>query len=59
MLKADTTKRKNIRLITLKLTPKEKRELLAKAKKYADGNLSLWLRYAGSRHKPTKSDLAN
>lgn len=44
-------------LINFKLTLAEKKVLLEKAKKYARGNLSLWLRYAAINHQPPKKDL--
>ncbi len=44
--------------VNLKLSPSEKAEILAKARKYAGGNLSLWLRLAGAMFTPAKRDLA-
>lgn len=41
-------------LINLKVTKSELKALKANAKKYAKGNLSLWLRHAGIFHKPTR-----
>lgn len=38
--------------ITLRITAKEKRELRAKAKKYANGNMSLWIRKSALEHRP-------
>lgn len=37
-------------LINLKVSRKEKKSLLERAQKYAGGNLSKWLRHAGSKH---------
>ncbi len=42
---------------TFKLTALELKELEAKANKYTDGNVSLWLRYAGKNHVPAAKDL--
>lgn len=42
------------KLINLKAADEERAALQAKADKYANGNLSAWLRYAGLHHKPTK-----
>lgn len=43
--------------INLKMTAKEKAELERKAKLYANGNLSAWLRYAGLHLVPSKKEL--
>lgn len=45
-------------LITFKVTEEEKELLEAKAKKYARGNLSHWLRHAGLNHEPAPKELA-
>lgn len=45
-------------LINLKVSAKELKALKAKAKKYAKGNLSLWLRFTGLNHTPRRKDLA-
>ncbi len=41
-----------ITLLNLKISEKDKRALQAQAKKYANGNVSAWLRFAGVRFKP-------
>lgn len=52
------TKRKSyptkLKVINLKARPAERKLLLQKAKLYADGNLSLWLRTAGLKYTPLK-----
>jgi hypothetical protein len=39
-------------LINLKVTSSLRKKLSIKAKKYADGNLSKWLRHAGLNYTP-------
>lgn len=39
----------------LKLLKQEREVLTARAKRFANGNLSAWLRYAGMHYKPAKS----
>jgi hypothetical protein len=46
-------------LVNLKVMKKELKALTAKARKYAGGNLSLWLRHAGTNHIPKRKDLAS
>lgn len=59
MLKVAVKKKKDdLELFNLKLTPEQKRALQAKADKYTNGNLSLWLRYAGAMYVPSKKELA-
>lgn len=41
-------------LINLKVSDSDRRALNAAAKKYANGNLSAWLRYAGAAFRPGK-----
>lgn len=62
--KSATTKIKSIMtpprtLINLKVTAKEMKAIQENATKYAGGNYSAWLRYAGMNYKPTKKELAN
>lgn len=59
MLKAAQKKKStNVKTpVNIKLSPEEKKILLIKAKKYANGNLSLWLRYAGANCTPPAKDL--
>lgn len=51
-------KRKNyptkLKIINIKAKASERKALLAMAKKYTDGNLSLWLRIAGLKYTPSK-----
>ena len=42
-------------LINLKVTPKQMKTIQENATKYAGGNYSAWLRYAGMNYKPTRS----
>lgn len=44
-------------LLNLKVTAEERKALVQNAKKFAKGNLSLWLRYSGLNHVPRKKDL--
>lgn len=45
-------------LVNFKASPKELRALNSNAKKYANGNLSLWLRHAGTHYVPKRKDLS-
>ncbi len=57
-LKAATKKKKPREpMINIKASLKQKRALQARADAYANGNLSLWLRYAGMRYKPSQEEL--
>lgn len=49
--KSDVKRKK---LINLKVASKDLELLVARAKKFANGNLSAWLRYAGQNHTPVK-----
>ena len=44
--------------LTIKVRPQEKRKMQELADKYADGNLSLWVRYAALNHNPRISENA-
>lgn len=61
-IKLSTKKKKEPRsewsLMNFKITTPERRRILAKAKKYAGGNLSGWLRQAGLNHDPVKLKLS-
>jgi len=46
---------KDLTLLNLKISSKDRRRLVAMAKKYAGGNLSAWLRFAGAHYVPPKS----
>ena len=48
-------KRSKLKLINLKVSSRERKELNALAQKYMGGNLSAWLRYAGLRFDPKKN----
>ncbi len=58
LLKAAVPKVQDFHLINFKVTAAEKKSIAALAKKYAGGNVSLWLRYASMHCKPRKIDLA-
>lgn len=45
-------------LVNLKVHKDELKAIMGKAKKYAKGNISFWLRYAGANHIPKRKDLA-
>ncbi len=42
-------------LLNLKVSGKDRKVLTFMAKKHAGGNLSAWLRYAGSKYVPPKN----
>ncbi len=46
-------------LVNFKATSKEIKLIQENADKYAQGNYSAWLRYAGINFKPNKKDLEN
>jgi hypothetical protein len=47
-------KKSELEMIVMKISAKDLRRIKALAKKYADGNLSAWLRSAGLEYIPTK-----
>lgn len=51
-------KKEQTELVNFKIKKDEKKAIMAKAKKYAGGNLSFWLRYAALHFVPSKKDLA-
>lgn len=58
MLKVNQkSKKEKTVLINIKVTLEDRKALAAKAEKFANGNLSLWLRYAGKTCQPLKKDL--
>lgn len=56
-MKTKRAKRKvtELSLLNIKVSPADRRALDAAAKKYAKGNLSAWLRFAGTMFKPSKT----
>lgn len=44
-------------LVNFKIEKNLLRMLTAKAKKYANGNISRWLRFAGINHVPKRKEL--
>ncbi len=58
MLKSLKKKPKTVKTpVNMKIDPAVKKKLEVLAKKYARGNLTLWLCYAGMNYKPSKKDL--
>lgn len=49
--KAETT------LINLKVTSEELKAIRGRAKRFANGNVSRWMRFAGLNHTPRSKDL--
>lgn len=47
-----TSDKEKLELLNIKVSAKVKKQLTSKAKKYADGNLSNWLRQAGLKYIP-------
>ena len=48
-----------LKIVNIKVGGKDRSGLSAKAKAYAKGNLSAWLRYAGLRYVPKKGEVIN
>jgi hypothetical protein len=46
------------KLINLKVNKIELKLLVARAKRFAKGNMSLWLRHAGTKYTPKRKDLS-
>lgn len=53
-MKSAKRKQSELSLLNIKVSPADRRALDAAAKKYAGGNLSAWLRFAGMVFKPSK-----
>lgn len=51
-------KSSKLSLLNLKATDEERHIFEKAAKRYTKGNVSAWLRLAGRRFRPTKTDLA-
>jgi len=58
MLKAQIKPKKELKTINLKISVEELQNLQDNANLYTGGNLSAWLRYAGSHYVPKASELA-
>lgn len=56
--KAKAAPKKKFRVVNVKVGG-EQREIEAKARRYADGNISAWLRYAGRMYTPKKGEKVN
>lgn len=46
----------NSRIVNIKTSRADRKALKDQAAKYADGNLSAWMRYAGLHHKPKRGE---
>jgi phage tail tape-measure protein len=57
-LKKSRPKSSKLGVINVKATAAERQELKRQARKHLGGNLSGWLRLAGRRYTPTKSEIA-
>lgn len=55
--KAKSKSNSKLKLLNIKADGKDRKVLQKKADKYANGNLSAWLRYAGSHFIPKKVGL--
>lgn len=49
-------KRAPLQIINVKMTEADHKRLIAKAKRFADGNLSAWVRYTGRVYTPKKGE---
>lgn len=58
MLKSQIKQKKETKTINLKITVEELQAIQDNANHYTGGNLSAWLRYAGSHYVPKPSELA-
>lgn len=45
-------------LVNFKVSKRDLRVLIARARKFAGGNISLWLRHAGMYYVPRRKDLS-
>lgn len=52
------TRRVSMSLLNIKVTDRDKKLLVRAAEKYARGNLSEWLRFAGMTFRPKKTQVA-
>lgn len=57
MLKA-AKKKPKLKLINLKVSPDDIKAIRAKAKKFTNGNISSWIRYAATQLTPKKKDVS-
>lgn len=57
--KMKTTKKAKtkLKIMNIKVTSPKRIELRTRAKKYAKGNMSAWLRHAGTRYKPARAEI--
>lgn len=56
MIQLEKTRDRREVPLNVKLSKKEKKAMEQNAKRFANGNLSLWLRYAGVNYVPRRSD---
>lgn len=47
---------KTLDIVNVKMTPADRRRLIANAKKWAGGNVSAWLRHAGKVYIPKRGE---
>lgn len=45
-----------LRVVNVKMSEADRKSLIAHAKRFAEGNLSAWLRHAGRRYVPKKGE---
>lgn len=57
VLRTITKKPVRVRLLNIKVTKLEESYIRMKAEKFAEGNMSEWIRYAAINFKPVSSDL--
>lgn len=50
-------KKEKRKLLNFKATEAERKAIQANADKYAGGSISAWLRFAGTKCKPSRKDL--
>ena len=47
------------KMINVRVTPEQKKQIVENAKKYCGGNISQWLIYSGTKLHPKKKDLVD
>ncbi len=58
MQMAKAVKKEKLSLLNLKVTSRQRKALESKARAHAKGNLSEWLRLAGTKYRPLKKAAA-
>lgn len=59
MTKRKTKTKSQLVLVPIKIHPKEIRAMKLNAKKFAQGNLSAWLRHSGLRYRPKRGEVVD